>query len=259
MVLVDDKGRVLGKFNIIDILVVIFIVLVIAIGVRFVALTEEPTYVTIEVFAEKLSLDIIKNIKAGSLIIGASGETAGRVLTADIIPSETISFKNMIMLLNISTTERGSTFFFQNQEININSKIKIRIGKTSLNDIKIINIGKSLDKERIMSVKVMIKDVDSWVAEAITVGDTEADSQGRIIAKINNKSVSPARMITVSETGEVLLKENPIRKDITLTFNIIARKIGETYVFHNGPLKIGSIFIFESPIYHVSGKIISVN
>lgn len=70
-----------------------------------------------------------------------------------------------------------------------------------------------------------------YLAENIKEGDQIKDNDGKTVLKILKKEVEEANKIVVTQTGEVLLKKDPLKKDAFLTFEILVSKIGDKYFF----------------------------
>lgn len=258
MAIIDGKGRVFGKINVIDIMVILFIILVIAVGAKFVLVKpDHPAWITVEVMAKNQSYTAIETIETGSLILDSSGNKIGEVLA--IYASPRGMKWDITLYLNLSIEKRSNKLYFANNELNINGNIDITLGHTNIQDANIISINKSLSGETKAIVEVIFKDTKPWVAEKITKGDTETNSQGRIIAKIISKESIPASMIVTSDAGEIYIREHPELKDVTAVFEIIAKKMGTSLSLHNEGIKIGKNFNFYADEYDISGTIINIS
>lgn len=256
MAMVDDKGRIFNKINIIDLMVILFIILVIAVGAKFVLVKPEPAWITAEVMAGKQPYGVIDSIEEGSLITESSGRIIGEVLAIYISPSN--AAEDTTLFLNLSIEKKNNKLYFANKELSINSKIDFNIGYANIKGANIISINKGLDKEVKNIVEVIFTNTTPWVAEKISKGDNEVNSIGRIIAKIKDTEIVPAGMIVTSDTGEVYLREHPELKDVTAAFEIIANQKGDSLFFHNSELKVGKGFSFYSEEYDISGTIINI-
>lgn len=80
-----------------------------------------------------------------------------------------------------------------------------------------------------------------YVADAIKVGDEEKDSQGNTVIKVLGKRVEPAKKVTTSADGRVLVQTNPLRKDVFLNLQINAVRFQDKYfIFDDVPVLIDS-------------------
>jgi len=79
-----------------------------------------------------------------------------------------------------------------------------------------------------------------YIAQALIIGEEIKDSQENTIIKILDKRVENAKRVVTTSDGKVLVQTNPLRKDVFLTLEISAIKIGERYyLFDDIPILIG--------------------
>lgn len=83
--------------------------------------------------------------------------------------------------------------------------------------------------------------VRAYLAEAIKVGEEFNDDQGNTIAKVLDKKVEGAKRAVVTGDGRVVVRTNPLRKDVYITLQVDALEIGNRYyLFDDVPLLIGN-------------------
>jgi hypothetical protein len=82
--------------------------------------------------------------------------------------------------------------------------------------------------------------VEPHIANALNVGDAVRDSRNHAIVTIIDKKVVPAKVITTTNTGEVVVKDDPVKKDVLLTLETNAlESSGRYYLFDDISLTIG--------------------
>ncbi len=82
--------------------------------------------------------------------------------------------------------------------------------------------------------------VRPYIADAISKGSYIADNNGDEVIKVLDKKVSDARKLVTTASGGVLVQKNPLLKDLSLTLNVEATKIGDRYyLFDEIPILIG--------------------
>jgi hypothetical protein len=82
----------------------------------------------------------------------------------------------------------------------------------------------------------------------IKKGDTITDSNGKILAKVVNVVIRPAQRITQTDSGNLLLREDPYFKDATVTLDVLVKKYkGDEFIFDSVPLKFGVIVPLNFP------------
>ena len=91
------------------------------------------------------------------------------------------------------------------------------------------------------AVNALARSIEPKVAESIKKGDQIFDSNKMLLAEIKDIRVMPAERVTQTAAGELLLRSDPLFKDVVITAEVRTKTIhGETFVFDNLPLKIGS-------------------
>ncbi len=73
--------------------------------------------------------------------------------------------------------------------------------------------------------------VNSYIADNINEGSIIKDTQGRTILKILRVDVEDAKKIVTTANGEVLLRRDPLKKDVYLTLEVSAFKVDNRYFF----------------------------
>jgi hypothetical protein len=81
---------------------------------------------------------------------------------------------------------------------------------------------------------------DTYIADAIHVGDVVYDNHGSEMIKVLSKTVTPAKITVNTSDGRVIEAYDPMKKDVYLTLQILAEKIGGKYFFLNDiPILVG--------------------
>ena len=91
-------------------------------------------------------------------------------------------------------------------------------------------------------VKVLARALEPAIANSIRNGDKVHDSSGVLLAEVKDILISPAERVTTPATGNLLLRLDPLYKDVSITVLLRTKTYqGEAFVFDNIPLKIGEI------------------
>lgn len=97
--------------------------------------------------------------------------------------------------------------------------------------------------ERRARVTVLIRNLEPAVAAAVSPGNTVTDADGGILARVTDVAVMAAERVTNTYAGDLLLRYDPIYKDVMMAVDVRAVAIGnDLFVFDNMPLKIGLPF-----------------
>lgn len=95
----------------------------------------------------------------------------------------------------------------------------------------------------------------SYLADAIQIGDTVKDNNDLTLIKIIDKKVTPAKITVTTSDGRAVTTNDPIKKDVLLTLEILAEKTNGRYYFLNNipilidediPLNTQAVSIFPT-------------
>lgn len=90
------------------------------------------------------------------------------------------------------------------------------------------------------TVLVLGRKVEPSLTDSVKIGDKVYDSNGVLLAEIKNIVVRQAEEVTQTDNGDLLLRSNPLYKDILLTVSLRTKTIhNETFAFDNVPVKVG--------------------
>lgn len=99
-----------------------------------------------------------------------------------------------------------------------------------------------------------------YIADALKVGDEVKDSRGNVIIKVLSKRVENAKRLVTTSDGRTLIQTNSLRKDVYLTLEVNAVKIGERYfLFDDVPILIGQTIPFNTPTISIFPEITKIN
>jgi len=99
-----------------------------------------------------------------------------------------------------------------------------------------------------------------YIADALKVGDEIKDDQGNIIVKILDKRVEDAKKLVTTASGGVLVQRNPLRRDVYLSLEVNAIKIGgRFYLFDDIPLLVGGEIPLNTPIISVLSEVTKIS
>lgn len=126
----------------------------------------------------------------------------------------------------------GNTIRFYFSKVSTNALITESPNDLIQNNLKISN--------KVITAIQRGPSTEPEVLEKIKAGDVITDSNGTILAKVENIKLVPAQHITQNSQGDLLLRYSPYYKDALLTISIRSKEYkNEIFVFDNLPLKLG--------------------
>jgi len=216
MEIIDDKGRIFGKINVIDFLVILFLLCIMPMfyfGYKIMtkrpaSLTEVPKkeFVEIETLCQfiKLTPEIAKIISIGDKELNENGELVGEIISLDKAESCTYEFKigekekiikkdtglkQLNAKLKLKLEVKEDKPYYKSSEIKVGLPLEFKtdeytiqavIPKVEIVEKKIVEVV----EERIIDLFVTLKDLDEEVVKFVSVGDKELDHNGKIITEI---------------------------------------------------------------------------
>lgn len=102
--------------------------------------------------------------------------------------------------------------------------------------------------EENVAVDLLARSIEPTVAASIKKGDKVFDSNHTLLVEIIEISIKPAERVTETASGDLLLRYDPIFKDIFIKAIVKSKKYqNESYIFDNLPMKIGEVVPLNFP------------
>jgi len=216
MRIIDEKGKLFGKINVIDFLVVLFLFCLIPVfyfGYKIlnrpvVVEKEETVFASIETFVtfKNLNPEVAKLIAIGDREIDDSGNVIGEILEVEevesnfikidlgggrIVTKEDYQRKQVSIKIRLVGELDSNDILYKENKVKIGSMIKFKTDRYEIKgnvipepygEIEVSKAGFSLIK-----VDILFKNLSPEIAKLISVGDFEADKSGDTIAKALSK------------------------------------------------------------------------
>lgn len=146
----------------------------------------------------------------------------------------------------------SKTYSYNGKKLTVGTNIKLSINQISF-DATISNMGGKEDRYSKQKIKVKARIMNPaianfyetfgvlpYLADGINIGDEVKDNSGNTILKITGKTVENADKYVINSNGSQQTLKDPFRKDVYLTMDISAYKIGNRYYFFDYiPILVG--------------------
>lgn len=265
MKILDEKGRLWGRINLLDLIIILGIVLITIIVIRFFLINDgkndkmESYLVTIAPFTESTSY--YNAIKTGDVELDPENKKIARIIQVDEV--------NKTVLAQISAVKDKQDIIFKRRKIKINSRIGIETEHVVIEGI-ITNMQTYVNPEQYISaqskkltsiiVKIKLYEKDPWFTDAVQEGDKEViltQIQPITIAKIIKKEILPSLIISVEkDTAQEVA--HPSKHDLLLTVELKCEREHDAMTFKGQSIKIGAEIIIETDDLIIQGEIIHV-
>lgn len=157
----------------------------------------------------------------------------------------TESFKKTVYLTTQlqAVYSPGSTqYTYKGKNILVGSTIQLNLNSLFVEGLIVyVNGAKSPYPESKLKVETRLIDyvfifpetqgVMPFLADSIQEGNEIKDPEGKTVLRVIKKQSEDALKIVTTSSGDVFLRRDPIKKDVYLTLEVTAHKIGDRYYF----------------------------
>lgn len=156
----------------------------------------------------------------------------------------------LTLRLRVTYNSRSQSYTYEGTPVAVGEGLRVSFGKI-LADGLIVSV-EGLDnpyEEVYLRVKARLIEnppnfsettgIESYIGEAIKVGDKIFDSQGKMMAELLDKKVLSAQKSTFDDRGNVYQRFDPRKEDVFLTLKVRAQKTNdELYFFDDVRIKV---------------------
>jgi hypothetical protein len=254
MKFIDDKGRLFGMINVIDFLVLAFLICLIPMlyfGYRIIGLQspEPPSSKYKEVYLNcqlvKLRPDIAKKVSINDRELSRKGSIIGEVIDlGEIRPDDSDpSLKQRYALLKLRLEFKGSGLVYGDNVVDYNSEIIFKTNEYAIT----ARVTDELSK--MLKISITLRDLDDQTIALIKVGDREVDASGGTLAEIAAVG-KPTESFREFELGRGKFSIGRVinKKQITTEMILRCQEIS------NGIYFKGRLLTYDTPIDFVTNK-----
>ncbi|MBI3584507.1 MAG: DUF4330 domain-containing protein [Nitrospinae bacterium] len=278
MKIIDEKGRLFGKINVIDFLVILFLISLtpmVYYGYKIFNAPPPPpppppppllqdyqTGINVYVLFKNLQDGIVEKIVINDKELDGEGRVIAEVLSIEKIESNKltggintivdIARKQVIvkMLINVNVTT-GNQMLFKGEVISENKVIKFKTDKYAIDGIIV-----SHPFQEWLIVKVRFNGLIDEMVKLINKGDYDSN-----IAKVKDAPIIESqKSLSFYDYKEYRWLPYPSnQKDVTLSIEILCTKKDDgLFYYKNNPVKVGASFSFQTMEYDINGTIIGI-
>lgn len=281
--IIDAKGRLFGKVNVVDLFVVIVLLALIPVlYFGYKAITEEKEkvaevkreFIDMEIPCKlvKLAPDTLRDISVGDKEVNKDGKTIAQIVSMgepatyeyvfDIGEEDPFVLKKTLMKflpvkLRLRAEVKGKNIYYKDIRVANEQPFEFETAKYTAEVVPDIVIPKV---ERWITVKIRFSSLSQEIGPLINEGHIERDIKGRVIGKLQqvlDVSATKVSALKLDENKFVYIND-PFRSDIETLMDLLCTEKDGILYYKNSPIKIGSQINFSSDIYIVNGMIIGI-
>lgn len=291
MKMIDEKGKLFGKINVIDFLVILFLLCIFPAfyygykimnrKVEVETTTEEFIEIETDCLFIKLKPEVLKLISVGDKELDEEGEVIGEIVRlgkskpykyeVDIGSGQELVIKKDVPLKQINAKLKLKAEIRQNGLYYKNIAMKIGLlFEFNTNKYKVMGLlpkdfikgekGVEVLEERTIDLFVTLKDLDEDTLKQISVGDKERDEDGQIIAEVLSLgAIEKSSHEFAVGVGNFVRVEDPSKKQISTKMRLKCQikddERGKQLYFKGQPIEHNKTFEFKTDKYTTDGVV----
>lgn len=244
MKLLDDKGRLFGKVNALDVLFLLIGLLVIIVAANFLFFRGASVTIPIEVVMKTQTVDLLDNVVPGKSIT-SNGKTIGIIDDLDIYKDKDDSqglfdMRTVILTLNITVQKKNNKIIFAGKELSIQSMVAFDI-----EDKHFTGTIFTFNNTKQMSILNLTIETDQLISspDELYVGRIFRDYLGKPIAEI--KDVDSYNVDDSFRRVQIILE-------------VQTRNIGNNQYFRRQLLVEGFPLTTQDDAFGFTGKLVNI-
>lgn len=184
--------------------------------------------------------------------------TVATVESVEVYPTNDSRRKRVVLGVTLQTLSLNGQPEFLGQSVRIDQQLPFKTNAYAITG-QVVHSGNTSrpGKRTTTTVTLKLSGVAPEIADGISTGMVErADGTAR--ARITDKLVKPATIVVTSQNGTIHGREHPIRKDISLTVKLDARRTDSDLYFHGKQLQKGNYLVLNLGLITVRGQVVDL-
>lgn len=276
MKIIDEKGRLFGKINVIDFSVILFLLTLTPMfyfGYKIFRKkpVEPKVYTEIEINCKfiKVKPEVLKLIAIGDKDTDNEDTMIGEIIWLGetepyqyklniggdaVITREDSELKEIYAKLKLKSEIKNNILYCKDKQIAIGSPIDFKTNKYTITFVPLIE--KEIAKVD-LEIYVVFKELTEDVLKQISIGDKELDEKGEVAAEILSigKIDNSTREINLG-AGNFALSEDSYKKQVNVKVRLRCQMTDKKELyFKNKKVLEDSIIEFKTSKYNIRGKI----
>lgn len=282
MRIIDERGRLFRKINIVDFLVILLLLCLAPIfffGYKIltkksIMIMPEKEFIETEIdtLFIKVKPELLKHITVGDKELDENREVIGEIVSLgqsepyryefDIGENQKIIEEDPVLRqiearLKLKPEVKEEKPYYKDKEIKIGLPIEFKTSNYIIIAIP-SEEEEEEEKEKWMSLRAKFSRVVPEIAKIVQEGDIEKDAFMRTIARIRSIISNKPSLVTSIYEGAFITLNHPFDRDIEVSLEVLCVEKEGAYYFKNDLTKMGNNIKFIADLYSVSGLIIGI-
>ncbi|MEK6715233.1 MAG: DUF4330 family protein [Candidatus Omnitrophota bacterium] len=266
MKIIDEKGRLFGKVNVIDFLAMLLLLSILPVfyfGYKIAnqkPIAPPKTFTEVELYCRfiKLAPSVAEMISVGDKEFDEKGDVTAEIIelgkielyvyeldigAGERLVKEDLDKKQVSARLKLKAELREDKLYYKNKPIAISLPLDFKTNKYEV--IAIPREEEKKEEERMIDLYVTLKDLDEDTLKNLSVGDKELDRNGEVIMEILTlgKMENSAYDFDLG-AGNFILGEDSNKKQLSAKIRLKCKVKNNNQLYFKGK-KIGHNILFE--------------
>lgn len=252
MDILDDRGRLFGRVNVIDALVVLLALAVVAAGAALVlgggSAETSGAHADDNRLTQHVTLDLGTHpdsaaalVQSGNATLGGLSEGSVNATITDVYRSPTESGVRLVAVVAVDGERTDEGVRIGGSYLRYGLTPTLSTPNYTIGS-RIASVGDGPDMETRTVRATVEANVTTAVADAISVGDSQQVA-GDAVATVD-------AVETVRSSGD--------RQTVRIDLSLVTRPVGDGYRYGGTPVRIGTALDFETARYELRGRVVAV-
>lgn len=284
MRIIDEKGRLFGRINIIDFIVLLFLFSLLPLGYYGYKLYNErktpsadPSRQSVEIEIPcklvKVYPDMLKLISVGDKLLDYKGEGVGSITwigepepykhkinmeKENTILLEDFNLKELPAKIKLLCGIKNDGAYYQDHQVYVDFPLEVKTEKYTVEIVPLPR--KELFQKQWVKLKVKFSALPPEMNNTIKEGDIETNEKGETVARlvsIINNTPSQIPVVSIEEKKLVIINDIS-RNDLMVLLDVLCYKKDGKLFFKNYDVKVGSQINFSPSLYIIYGMIVAI-
>lgn len=234
--MIDKNGKLFGKINIIDLVIILFVIAALVVAGVFVVQnkrsTENTELLVMKFYSEEVSDFVVDKLSAGKLLYDDENEVnLGKITNVDINDSVTYGgisegqytmvnkqgYKSVIITGELEGIKNDLGAIISGHQYGVGHSMVLRAGDAKIY-LRVYDISKKSEmmeyeeqqatKTKDFEIEFISNEVDSYAANAVEVGDEIYDAtNGIVLGTVSAIELMPAKVYVSNSNGQLVASE----------------------------------------------------
>lgn len=218
-------------------------------------------YVTVKLGRDPAPYWVANAVSEGDREMSPFGSVIAEVIDKESFEAGGVG-RDVYLLLKLKTVkDRSGQYIYKYKPLSIGSGIDLRL-KTTQWWVIIVDVQEKppVYKYKKITITVLGKQTDKWIADGLKIGATAENNKGHVIAKVLDKKVRPAEVRVDTTSGVAAVSYDETKRDLEAIIEILAKERSGIYYFaENYKVKVDEQITIPFKEIIIYPKIILIN